>query len=474
MASRQRRRREERRRRHAERGGWQTRHSVITGAGITAGALLGIASPAAAAPLYLTVTQPGDSGDGTCDATCTLRDAVEDGNANAGQYDYIYFGSSISGSVLTGGEIPITDSVGIYGNGPANTTITAAPNSRIFNVDPTTPGDLVGIRDIKLTGGDITGNGGAIWNEDAQLGIFDTVMTGNVATVAGGAIYDRGDGPIGQNDIIMYSTFSGNHAGSAGGAIFADDWGLLSSTTFVGNSAVDGYGGAIDGSSGYLVDSTISGNHAGARGGGLSVDGTDISLYGTILANNTAGLGDPDLNADGGTVGFDLVENPGTTGIGVVPSVITGKDPKLGGLANNGGAIPTLKPAAGSPVVDQSYSYSYNDQRFFDRTVDNPNRPNVAGGNGADIGAVELTLAEGPQGLPPGPAPTPTLTPTPAPHKKKCKKKKRHRSATSAKKKCKKKKRSVSSSGRFRFATPSRAASSWPDGAGQHPFRLGR
>jgi hypothetical protein len=189
-------------------------------------------------------------------------------------------------------------------------------------------------------------------------------------------------------------------------------------------------------------------------------------LYGTILANNTAGS-NPDLAATGGLASFDLVEDPGNTGIGVVPSIITGQDPQLGALGANGGDTPTLKPAASSPVVDQSYSYSYYDQRIGARIVDNPNKANVSGGNAADIGAVELSLAEGPQAVP---APAP-----PAPHRKKCKKKKKkkHKRSAQAAKKCKKKKkRLVGSSRRFHFAMPPSHPSSWPD-AGR-AFRLGR
>jgi hypothetical protein len=75
-----------------------------------------------------------------------------------------------------------------------------------------------------------------------------------------------------------------------------------------------------------------------------------------------------------------------------------------------------------------------NDQRHFARTVDNPQVANVPGGNGTDIGAVELTLGEGPQ---------PPVTPQqpPVTKKKKCKKKKKHSAESAKKKKCKKKKK---------------------------------
>jgi hypothetical protein len=470
MAKKRRRRRKERRRVHAKREGWNTRHSVVTGAGLAAGTSLAIASPALGAPLYLTVNQSGDAGDGTCDAACTLRDAVGDANENAGQYDYIYFSGSISGSVLSSGEIPITDSVGFYGNGAGVTTISAAPSSRIFDINPASAGDLVILRDLTLTGGDVTGNGGAIHNDDAQLRILGSILTGNTASGNGGAIYEASNYANGQYDIFAYSTFSDNHAAN-GGAIAADlGWGVIRSSTFTGNGAHTGYAGAIGGAGpSYVIDSTISGNAATTVGGGISTG--QLSLYGTVLANNTASS-NPDLFATGGLAAFDLVEDPGTTGIGTVPSVITGQDPQLGGLQNNGGTTPTLKPSATSPVVDQSYSYSYYDQRGLNRIVDNPNEANATTGPyaAADIGSVELTLGEGPQAAPSQPPAAPT--PLPPKKKKKCKKKKRSAEAAK-KKKCKKKrKRSAALQPGFRFAMPPKSPG-WAQ-AGDNPFRLRR
>jgi predicted outer membrane repeat protein len=467
MARRQRKRRRERREEHAKRRGWQTRHSVITGAGVTAGAMLGLAAPALGAPQTFYVEQTGDAGDGTCDATCTLRDAIDDANANTNQYDYVFFQPTVTGNVaLTAGQIPITDSVYIYGNGPDVNTITAAPNSRIFDVNPGA-GDFVGIYDVTLTGGNVVGNGGAVRNDDGILRIADAVLSGNTASGVGGAVFEPGNYNGGAYDRFVYATFSGNHADS-GGAIYAtNSWGQTRQATFSGNSADNGYGGAIQGDAGYLIDSTISGNAATVSGGGAAVL-DEIRFYGTILANNTAGASAPDVYAPlGGFGSFDLVENVGP--LSTPPSIITGQDPQLGPLGANGGGMPTLKPAASSPVVDQSYSYYGFDQRFGPRVVDNPNKANVAGGNGADIGALELSVAEGPQATPAPPPPPPVVQKK----KKKCKKKKHKRSAQVAKKCKKKKKRSASSSNRIRFAMPSKMEASWPGDLKQHPFRLG-
>src|SRR5262245_23113685 len=109
MASRQRRRRHERRREHARQGGLSLRRSVLTGAGVTAGAVLGLSSPALAESIQ--VTELGDAGVGGCDSSCTLREAISAANGTDG-YDVVYFQSGLTGTVtLTGGQILVTDEV---------------------------------------------------------------------------------------------------------------------------------------------------------------------------------------------------------------------------------------------------------------------------------------------------------------------------------------------------------------------------
>jgi len=407
MAKRQRQRRRERRRKHSER---RNRYSLITGASVTAGALLGIASPALADSFY--VSRGGDMGDGTCDATCTLRDAVDDANANS-NFSNIFFESNLSGAIitLTAGDLPILYPAGVYGPGPDQLTISGNDADRIFTVNPPLY-ENVSIYSLTLTDGAAV-KGGAIYNSHADLTILDTVISGNFATEDGGAIYDYGGGHIAQT-VVSRSTLNGNTAGHAGGAIYgAESFGRVSESTLSGNTAVAGNGGAIASEAfsprGYVEDSTISGNSADDDGGGVSAD--YVSVYNTILANNTASAyGDVDSNDF--YAATSLIEDPGGTTVTGV-SNLTGIDPQLGPLGITGGHLPTLKPGPSSPVVDQGFSSDNRDQRDFSRPVDNPNVANVANGDGNDIGSVELTLEEGPQ--PPPPPPGTSIPGTSAP-----------------------------------------------------------
>ncbi|HZO07468.1 MAG TPA: choice-of-anchor Q domain-containing protein, partial [Solirubrobacterales bacterium] len=56
-----------------------------------------------------------------------------------------------------------------------------------------------------------------------------------------------------------------------------------------------------------------------------------------------------------------------------------------------GGPTPTMLPATTSPLVDQGSGFGLlADQRGVVRPIDFPSIPNATGGNGSDIGAVEL------------------------------------------------------------------------------------
>jgi hypothetical protein len=73
-------------------------------------------------------------------------------------------------------------------------------------------------------------------------------------------------------------------------------------------------------------------------------------------------------------------------------SDIFGQSPELGALANNGGSTETMLPSGTSPVIDQGHAPSSlsTDQRGDPRTVDIAGIPRPPGGDGTDIGSVEL------------------------------------------------------------------------------------
>ncbi len=425
----------------------KTKTRVIAGTGLSLGASLvtGVSgAQAGSGGSTYEVDRTDDTVVIACSAApndCTLRGAIAIANATAVE-DTITFASNVTGNTITlavgGGEFSVTRPLSIDGPGAGALTISAnsTSQSRIFAVNMLTEGDDFEISGLTLTGGNAV-VGGAIYNIDSDLRLFDCTLTGNTATAHGGAIYDTGGGGAeGYGNDIVRTAIVGNNAGSYGGGVAgAESAGYFFNSTISGNTAGSYGGGVWSDKNSYLVESTVSNNMA-ADGGGVTSLNEYMVLTSTILANNTATGTGPD--AEGGVIAdFSLIED--TTGFdfgtGSADNIL-GPDPQLGGLALNGGTTLNRLPAATSPVVDKGITGENEDQRGRDPTDRHPDHANAAGGDGSDIGAVELTLAEAGFVPPGGTQPTPPAT-LPK-KKKKCKKKKK---GAAAAKKCKKKKK---------------------------------
>lgn len=292
-------------------------------------------------------------------------------------------------------------------------------------------------------------------------GVFDSTVSGNTSTGAGGGVVLL---PIKYDAKISQSTVSGNQAPRGAGVIVGAN---LAGTMTIERSTVRGNTATGDGSVGggvlfasvggatRLLDSTISGNSA-ASGGGVSVglgqqvfkyqDGNrrgsidldnstisgntgggialqsydfgspsvrkagDISISSTIVAGNNGPDTDrsDDATAGGITAASSLIQAPGDAPL-TSTAVITGKDPQLGALGSNGGPTQTMLPAGTSPVLDQGRSGAKNtkDQRGEARLVDTALANPPGGGDGTDIGAVELASAAVVIPVTPTPSPAP-------------------------------------------------------------------
>lgn len=189
---------------------------------------------------------------------------------------------------------------------------------------------------------------------------------------------------------------------AAGGGIANEVAGTaaLTNSTVSGNGVTtsdgNGLGGGIWNAGGTLglTNTTISANNvsvfvgpAGAAsfayGGGLAVGNpaTPVSLQGTILANNSFGGGgsfngpDCSTNFSGGTSltsqGYNLIRDTSSCSIGGnTAGNITGQDPLLGPLQNNGGPTLTQLPAVTSPAIGSVASgCPLTDQRGISRPV---------------------------------------------------------------------------------------------------------
>jgi hypothetical protein len=458
---------------------------LATGAGITVGATLLMGGAAQAATLTVGSTDDTTGATDCAVATntdCTLRDAIED--ANATPASTIVFASAISGETITlnGTELPQITAYDTTIQGPSGgITVDGDATSRIFNVSATDArisglavrnglGDYGGgifvqagqltLSEASVSDNTSTGGGGGVAVHTGTLTLESSTISGNTAGAFGGGIYGEAhSGSGGAGTIaVRNSTISGNTAADYGGGVYfnyrtADS--VVNSTIYDNSAGADGgglyhFGGVLAGEGLVVTGTTITHNDAD-RGGGIASAGESDQAYqpvirDSIVSANAAAAG-ADVSAVTGTleVDFSLIGAPDpATILDRTGPNLTGQDPQLGPLADNGGPTETQKPAATSPVVDAGSAFALtSDQRGLARPFD-AITANAAGGDASDIGAVELQVSDT-AAAPGPPTTTPPTTTSPGVTKKKCKKhKKKHkRSAESAKKKkgCKKKKK---------------------------------
>lgn len=261
-------------------------------------------------PATFTVANLNDSGTGS------LRQAIADANTISGADDVV-FQTGLPGTIsLTSGEMPITDSVTITGNGAANSVIDAQQASRIFNVTGTAGN--VTLAGLTLTNGRINSGvaqvGGAVFfRSSGTLTVSQSVLSGNSATITGGAIHAL-QGSV----MVSQSTLSGNSA-SVGGAIFGE----TAATVAVMGSALSGNaatasGGAISvGNNTNVIRSTFSGNTANT-GGAISLDAGVATVTQSTFSSNTAANRGAAIFAGAGTTTISQSTVWGNAGASVI------------------------------------------------------------------------------------------------------------------------------------------------------------
>jgi hypothetical protein len=445
MSQRQRRRQQQRRRQTERRG--SGKRKVAAGATIAMGATLAASGSAQAATF--TVSNLND--DGTGSLRQAIKDANTNGIGSddivfaSGLSGTIDVGSSDNGGLyaLTAMNIkgPGADKLTLRGGG-ANLDYVFYSGSD-GGVYGGSAGDPVTLSGVTITGGNAAGHraagytsGGGIWNQDFNLTVAASVIAGNYAQNDGGGIWSAtpqgsltvvdsavsgnsassdassyGGGIMSDSPVtIQRSTVSGNTTGGDGGGIYVQGDGpsplTIENSTIADNSSVangsDDEGGGTWNYDGPTVirSSTITGNRVGGTGGlggGIYTGaGNAAVITNSILANNHGTTGNDLYLRGDGQVGFSLIKdtaNATQTGhsLNQTGPNVFGVDPQLGGLASNGGPTQTETPAASSPVIDKGNASGLtSDQRGVLRPIDFPAIPNVGGGDGSDIGAVEL------------------------------------------------------------------------------------
>lgn len=261
-----------------------------------------------------------------------------------------------------------------------------------------------------VSGNTATSRGGGffLYKVNGPVTVSDTTISGNTSNNRGGGLFlykSTGPGVV----TIQRSTISGNSAAFAGGGLFfykTASTQTLEDTTVSGNTTNQAGGGIyLKGpfGAGQLLDirsTTMMSNTAATSGGNIEggTSANDIHITNSIVAGGAAPVG-PDINSNAAIISmnFSLLQSTANATV-VGANNLTGVNPLLGPLANNGGPTQTRLPAAGSPVIDAGTAAGIpaTDQRGLPRLV----------GPAPDMGSVEVQAALAVA----GPVPAPTLS----------------------------------------------------------------
>lgn len=337
------------------------------------------------------VTDTGDAGDGTCDATCTLREAVD----SAGNGDRILFDPALPPPVvvtLTGDALAIDTTLRISANKGMTTVLTRTGAGRLM--------ELGGSADVRVEGlafqdshMDMTSNGlaegGAILAASStRLELRDAVFRNNRIQgsnsglplagpdVRGGAIASAGQLVMDRCAFVGNRTI-GAPGGAAdsfvwpgsrvfGAAIYSSGSVSVRNCSFSDNAITGGYpggsafGGAIYLSTGAVADisfSTLIDNHAtpgatlppnppgSAVGHAIGNDGTLI-LDSSVIAANVGSSGVACTGAGTSTRNGNYTDDGSCPGV-----VIANLDTQFQAIDANA-TNPHYFPLGSSAVVD--------------------------------------------------------------------------------------------------------------------------
>jgi hypothetical protein len=258
-------------------------------------------------------------------------------------------GGLLNQGTLTLNAVTLTGNASVHGGGLSNEgTLTAVGSSFLMN--------------------SVAGTGGGILNQ-GMLTLLNSVVRQNNANVNGGGLTSTNTGTL----VVRDSTISNNNTQSGvGGGVYNFGTATIERVTLSGNFVESG-GGIYNSKTLTVVNSTISTNAATGlfgSGGGIYNDtaGSATLTNVTVTLNGAGFMGGSGIRNLGtatlrntivarneclGTItssGHNL--DGGMTCALAGPGDLSGVDPMLGPLANNGGPTLTHELPMGSPALD--------------------------------------------------------------------------------------------------------------------------
>ncbi len=260
--------------------------------------------------------------------------------------------------------------------------------------------------ELSLTNSTVSGNtagqGGGILAR-ALLTLTNTTVSGNTATNVGGGISHFVPFAAGTAALITNSTISGNMvmAGGGGGMFEIGGNATLLNSTISGNMGGAGGGISLGGGTVNLNNVTITNNTAAIIGGGITTSDPAFPIFNfrnTIIGGNVSPSAPDCASSSLTSQGFNLIQDTtGCTIIGDTTGNITGADPMLGALADNGGLTQTHALLLGSPAIDAGNPAAPGSGANACEATDQRGAPRLAP---CDMGAFEFgaTPPTGPAG----------------------------------------------------------------------------
>ena len=346
-----------------------------------------------------------------------LQNAVDAADAE----DVIKIAGTCAGVQTVGGDdqtVYITKSLTLQGgynpdawlatpSSALTTTLDAQGQGRVIEVASNM---AITLDHLKITGGNDSIGGGILVNPNVVLTLTNSLVTSNTSGGAGAGIRDMSNATV----TISNTTFSYNQTGGSGGTIYMSGGTLtLNNSTLYQNTASD-YGGGIvavatditmtnstvshhlagAGSVIYfvlpfgsitLINNTIVSNTATMAGESTVYAENSVVMHNNLFAYNT--FSNCDIQGTVITATYNL-DSDGSCGL-IGSGNISGTNPALGPLANNGGDTWTYLPtdtSVGVDAIPAANCLTSGDQRGVSRPQ----------GGGCDMGAVEVEASAPP------------------------------------------------------------------------------
>lgn len=332
-----------------------------------------------------TVTKIEDTDDGNCSPTdCSLREAIEASSDAGSSVDRIEFARPFFDSprrITLNSDLDLnpTPIIALIGPGVHLLNVSGAGRHEVVLVGSSGKSSRLTLSGFRLT--------------DARRVEIETDPLLSQMEFAFGGTVRLFVAEI--NDTSIHS----NNA--VGPALDLAAPALLRRVTVSGNSSRPGLfnASAIGVQAGAtIIDSTIVGNRSlGNDSAGGVLAGGNTVLQNTVVANNRAiggSVAGQDVSGSFQSRGHNLIGDVGSVTAFNQTGDQTGTlaaplNPGLSPLSRNGGTIPVHVPLPGSPLLDQGRRVS-RDSRGLG-LIDLVDVANSSGGNGGDIGAVELS-----------------------------------------------------------------------------------